>query len=70
VLDKAVPAEKKTKPQRVLIVFFTTFFALTFSILLVFVMHGIKKLDKDISSLTRKIQEWVNKIAFFYKIKV
>lgn len=70
VLDKAVPAEKKSKPQRVLIIFLSTFFALTFSILLVFVMHGVKKLDKDISPLTRNIQEWVNKIVFFYKIKV
>ena len=70
VLDKAVPAERKSKPQRMLIVFFTTFFALAFSILLVFVMHGVTMLENDVSPLTQKIHKWVNKIAFFYKIKV
>jgi capsule polysaccharide export protein KpsE/RkpR len=70
VLDKAVPAERKSKPQRVLIIFFTTFFALTFSIFLVFVMQGVKNLEKDISPLTRKIQDFVNKIALFYKVKI
>jgi uncharacterized protein involved in exopolysaccharide biosynthesis len=68
VLDKAVPAERKSKPQRVLIIVLASFLALTVSILLVFIMHGLKKLDKDISPLARKIQELVNKIAFLYKV--
>lgn len=68
VLDKAVPAERKSKPQRVLIIVLASFLTLTVSILLVFIMQGLKKLDKDISPLARKIQELVNKIAFLYKV--
>jgi len=69
ILDKAVPAERKSKPKRVLIIAFSSFFALTFSILLVFLLQGIKKLDKDTSPMTRKIQMWINKISSLYKIK-
>jgi tyrosine-protein kinase Etk/Wzc len=69
VLDKAVPAERKSKPQRVLIVFLSTFLALTFSILLVFLMQTFQGIEKDSSPVARKFQAWVNKIAVLYHIK-
>ncbi len=69
ILDKAIPAEKKSKPKRVLIIVFSSFFALTFSILLVFILHRVRKLDKDISPTARKIQAWAGKTAALYRIR-
>jgi len=67
VLDKAVPAERKSKPLRALIIIIATFLSIAFSILVVFLMEGIKKMER-ISLLTQRLQKSVDKIAVFYKI--
>jgi tyrosine-protein kinase Etk/Wzc len=68
VLDRAVPAERKSRPQRVLIVFLSTFFAFTFSILLIFFMHGVQQLDSENSALARKMQKNINALIRLYRI--
>jgi uncharacterized protein involved in exopolysaccharide biosynthesis len=69
VLDKAVPAERKSRPLRLLIITLATVLSVIFSILLVFLMQGIKKMDREISPLTRKFQNWVDTIVLHYHIK-
>jgi tyrosine-protein kinase Etk/Wzc len=68
VLDKAVPAERKSKPQRSLIVFISSFFAFTVSILVVFLFHGIQRLDGEPSAVTLTLLKWTRKIAAWYHI--
>ena len=70
VLDKAVPAERKSKPQRALIVFLASFFAFTSSILLVFLMHGLIKSYTDESVLIKKLKNIVFRIALLYRISI
>ena len=69
VLDKAVPPERKSKPQRALIVLFASFFALSISILLAFMFHGIAKINGDANELTRKLRDWVARIRRIYRIR-
>lgn len=70
VLDKAVPAERKSKPQRVLIVALATFFVFVISILIAFFMHSILKMDKEQNPLIRRMQTWVNIVMALYRVKV
>lgn len=69
VLDKAVPPEKKSKPQRVLIVMFATFFALTFSILLAFAFQWIQIMNGGSTALIEKLKLWEMKIRRLYRIR-
>ncbi len=69
VLDKAVPPEKKTKPQRSLIVLLFSFLTLIFSIAMSFLMQGIKKLHDDGNQLVISLQRWVSKVSGLYKIQ-
>ena len=69
MLDKAVPPEKKTKPQRSLIVLLFSFLTLIFSIAMSFLMQGIKKLHDDGNQLVISLQRWVSKVSGLYKIQ-
>jgi len=68
VLDKAVPAEKKIKPQRSLIVFLSSSIALVLLILLTFLFHGVRKKNDDMSVLESKLHRISNYIATRYKV--
>lgn len=68
VLDKAVPAEKKIKPQRSLIVFLSSSIALVLLVLLTFLFHGISKKSGDLSVLESKLHRISNYIATRYKV--
>jgi tyrosine-protein kinase Etk/Wzc len=68
VLDKAVPAERKSKPQRVLIIFLTSGLALFFFVLLTFLFHGIIHRTAELNSLEGKLGKYVQWIAAKYKI--
>ena len=70
VLDKAIPAERKSKPQRSLIVFLAAFFACTGSILLIFVMHGIMRSEITENVIIKKLKSIVYSIALFYRIPI
>ena len=69
VLDKAVPAEKKSKPQRSLIIFLASFLALTFSILLAFLLQGIEIMEGTGNLLIQRLKFWLNKITLLYGIR-
>ncbi|HEX9005969.1 MAG TPA: Wzz/FepE/Etk N-terminal domain-containing protein, partial [Bacteroidota bacterium] len=47
ILDKAVPAEKKTKPQRSLIILLTTMVFLCAMVVAAFALHGALRLEGD-----------------------
>jgi tyrosine-protein kinase Etk/Wzc len=69
VLDKAVPAEKKSKPKRSLIIFLASFLALTFSILLAFLLQGIEIMEGTGNLLIQRLKFWLNKITLLYGIR-
>jgi len=70
VLDTAVPAERKVKPQRLLIVLSTSVLFLFFSIVLVFGMHGILRKEMQEKPLQRKLQSRIARVASAYHIDV
>lgn len=70
ILDKAVPPDRKSKPQRslvVLVFFFLTLFA---SIILVFFMHGMSARKLTDKPLESRLKREVTKIAALYRVKV
>jgi tyrosine-protein kinase Etk/Wzc len=68
VLDKAIPPERKAKPQRALIILSSTTLFFLFSILLVFMMQAIIRQRETLKTVERKIQRYVFKIASIYRI--
>jgi uncharacterized protein involved in exopolysaccharide biosynthesis len=70
LLDKAVPAEKKSKPQRVLIIVLASFLAFTFSVLLSFMLQVIETMVQNESPLIRKFKSWEDKITLLYGIRI
>lgn len=70
VLDKAMPPEKKARPQRMLIILSVTLLFLMFSILLVYLMEGIERRQFYAGVLQRKLSRWVDRVIRFYRIPV
>ncbi len=71
VLDKAVTPERKTKPQRSLIVLLTTFGVMAVSISMVFMMNIILLSKKDGNSeLESKLIRSVQKIMSVYRLPI
>jgi len=68
VLDKAVPPERKAKPQRSLIILSSMMLFLFFSILLVFIMQTVLNRKDAMKAFEKKIQQYIMKIAAFYRI--
>lgn len=69
VLDKAVRPERKTKPQRSLIVLISTFIMLAFSVAMSFFMHNIKQMVYIGNSfIENKLHLMVDKIIAIYRI--
>ncbi len=68
VLDKAVPPEKKAKPQRSLIVLTATMLFFFFSIFLVFIMQMSINQGDTTKIFEKKIQQIVKKLIKTYKI--
>jgi tyrosine-protein kinase Etk/Wzc len=70
VLDKAVAAERKVKPQRVLIVFLAGTLSFFFFTLLAFLLHGFARRENDLRPLGRSIHSYAKRIAAFYKTQL
>jgi uncharacterized protein involved in exopolysaccharide biosynthesis len=69
VLDTAIPPEKKSKPQRSLIVLLSTFVMFTFSVALAFMMHAIRTLTNTGESVVQStLYNFVKRIVGVYKI--
>jgi tyrosine-protein kinase Etk/Wzc len=69
VLDKAVKPERKTKPQRSLIVLISTFSILAFSIAMVFFMQSIKNMTNTENFIVEsKLHFLVDRITNFYRM--
>ncbi|HLX13076.1 MAG TPA: GNVR domain-containing protein, partial [Bacteroidota bacterium] len=70
VLDRAVPPEKKTKPQRVLIVLSTAFLSLFAMIALAFGLQGVARKKDSGRAWDRKVATRVHKISAWYGVDV
>jgi uncharacterized protein involved in exopolysaccharide biosynthesis len=70
VLDKAVPPERKVKPQRVLIVFLSSTVSFFLFLLLSFVLHGLARRRDDANTLRRKLHGVSLRLAGFYRVQL
>jgi uncharacterized protein involved in exopolysaccharide biosynthesis len=70
VLDKAVPAEKKSKPKRSLIVLLASGLSLFSFILLAFLLHGLVRRRDGSQLLERKFSRYALWIAARYKVQI
>jgi len=70
VLDRAVPAEHKTKPHRLLIVFLSGTLSFFLFVLLTFILHGLSLHPGELQSLERKLYYYARQIATLYKVQV
>ncbi|HWP83095.1 MAG TPA: Wzz/FepE/Etk N-terminal domain-containing protein [Bacteroidota bacterium] len=70
VLDKAVPAERKDRPPRTIIVLSTTILAFFFSLLFLFLMETYRTRQASTNPLESKLAGLVNRVARRYKIEV
>jgi tyrosine-protein kinase Etk/Wzc len=68
VLDKAVPATRKAKPARMVIIILVTVVVLAFSIALVFLFHRIEGLNGSGARLLQKLKTRIAKIRTFYRV--
>jgi len=68
VLDKAVVPERKTKPQRLLIVTLAVSLTALLSTLLVFVFQGLIRSDSPMNEVQRRCRSWVNRLRNIYKV--
>lgn len=70
ILDKAVPLEKKYRPQRSLIVFLGTSVFFLFVCVFTFMLHGFLLYGKRDSLLRIKLYEYAKNIQSFYKVQL
>jgi uncharacterized protein involved in exopolysaccharide biosynthesis len=70
VLDKAVPAERKAKPQRLLIVLVVTFVGLFLTIALTLWMNNLLLRKDALIPMEDKLQSKVKRLVAFYKVEV
>lgn len=68
VLDKAVPATRKSKPQRSLIILLVTFVGFAGFVMAVFLFNGIEKAGGPNTPLVEKARRSVNKVKRRYRI--
>ncbi len=68
VLDHAVPAEKKSRPQRVLITLVVAFLSLVSLIPLVLWMEGVRSRRFSPASLGGKFQAVIGRITLLYRV--
>ena len=69
VLDRASPPQRKALPQRTLIVCLFSFLSLAASILMVFMMEGVLKLEQTGRPLEVFLKQRSMKIASVYRVK-
>lgn len=69
VLDKAVPATRKSKPSRMLIIILVCVVVLAFSIAMVFLFHRLEQLDDSGTALLQKIKVKIQHIRTLYRIR-
>ena len=69
VLDRAVPAEKKSKPQRMLIVFLACVLTLALSVLLALLMQGVFG-PEGATVFERRVQKAARRVARFYRVRI
>ncbi|HLP15112.1 MAG TPA: Wzz/FepE/Etk N-terminal domain-containing protein [Bacteroidota bacterium] len=69
VLDKAVPATRKAKPARALIIIIVTVVVLALSIALVFLFHRIEHIDNAGIGLAQKLKTQTEKVRNRYRIR-
>ncbi|MGE5313841.1 MAG: GumC family protein [Acidobacteriota bacterium] len=69
VLDKAVPATRKAKPARMLIVLLVTMVVCALSVALVFLFQRLEQLDGTGSRLLQKVKIRLDRIRAFYRIR-
>jgi len=69
VLDKAAPATRKAKPQRMLIIVLVGVVVLALSIMLVFLFHRLEQLDGANARLSQKLKAGTGKIRNMYRIR-
>jgi tyrosine-protein kinase Etk/Wzc len=69
VLDRAMPSERKAKPQRLLLVFLATTLGLFVSVFLVFLMHGVQQTTSGGRQAVEKTKAIVHSVARLYRLK-
>jgi uncharacterized protein involved in exopolysaccharide biosynthesis len=70
VLDKAIPPERKVKPQRMLIILSVTTIWLMFSIAFVFLLHGIHRRRNELKPNARRLSDAVQLIIKIYHVSI
>ena len=70
VLDKAIPAERKIKPQRLLIILSVSTIWLMFMVALIYLFQGIHLRKKDMNVNTRKLSNAIQWIIKAYRINI
>jgi tyrosine-protein kinase Etk/Wzc len=70
VLDRAVPAERKARPQRLLIVMSVSTISLFSLIAIVFAMHGIVRRKEPNNAMERNLRRQVSKVVSLYRMDV
>lgn len=70
ILDRAVPAEKKIKPQRMLIVFLTSLLSLSLLVIISFLLHGFA-LRRNVSDpLSIRLNRFALSVGNLFKIHI
>jgi hypothetical protein len=64
-----VPAEKKSKPQRMLIVFLACVLTLALSVLLALLMQGVFG-PEGATVFERRVQKAARRVARFYRVRI
>jgi len=69
-LDKAVPAEKKSRPQRSLIVLLSTMLCLCASVVAAFALHGGARFDEDQGGTQDWLRRAAKRTAALYRVRL
>jgi tyrosine-protein kinase Etk/Wzc len=70
ILDKAIPAEYKVKPQRILIILSVSTIWLMFSIAITYLFQGVCRRGNEMEPNTRKLFTGIQRIARLYHINI
>lgn len=69
VLDRAVPPERKVKPQRLLIMLSAGFLAFFLMIALAFLMEGLAQRTRTTTTLEERLRRFVMRISSLYRTR-
>jgi tyrosine-protein kinase Etk/Wzc len=69
ILDKAIPAERKEKPRRSIIVIATFIFLTFFLMFVVFILEFIARRDHNINPLERKLIHGIQSVKNLYRVE-